>query len=65
VEVGTAATEVAEGWGEHDPLDEMEEVDTFDDILEEGELSGVWCGRSNEEEDDECVSSTPAKHQRV
>jgi hypothetical protein len=65
VEVGTAATEVAEGWCEHDPLDEMEEVDTFDDILEEGELSGVWCERCNEEEDDECVSSAPAKRQRV
>jgi hypothetical protein len=34
-------------------------------VLEDGEASAIWCDESTEDEEQDVVSSTPAKRQHV
>ncbi|XP_051189187.1 uncharacterized protein [Lolium perenne] len=64
-EVQAVHAGVEEGWDEHDPFGATEELVNVRDGLEEGDMSGVWCEIADDEEEDDSVTSCPAKRPRL
>lgn len=60
-----SVADVEEGHGDHDPFDGMHGEAAEVAVLEDGEASAIWCDESTEDEEQDVVSSTPAKRQHV